>query len=253
MRTERVVVASEHFASKNALSIGDQFSLRTPEGSIAFELGAIVVDYSGDLGTVFVARSTFERYWHDRAINAYQIWLEPGVSVATAREHLAGALSGVCDCLVLSSLQYNARGAEFVDSIFYSAYAIEGVAAVVLLVSITSFFTITLAERRREIALLRIVGATRPQLHAIFLGEALLIALLGGALGCGIGGLLAKRIVQGAVRIGGGMVLPFRLPFEAVAVTLGVVVVVALLAAVAPIAGATRLLRADGPNKDVDA
>ena len=252
MGKQNIVVASEHFASKYALSIGDRFSLRTPEGAVEFELGAIVVDYSGDLGTVFVARSTFEHYWHDRGVNAYQVWLEPGVAIASARERLASVLSGVCDCLVLSSHQYNARGAEFVDSIFYSAYAIEGVAAVVLLVAITSFFTITLAERRREIALLQIVGASRLQLHGIFLGEALLIALLGGALGCGVGALLAKRIVQGAVRIGGGMVLPFRLPTEAVAVTLGVVVVVALLAALAPIAGAIRLERVDG-HKDFDA
>lgn len=247
MQTQQVVIASEHFASKHHLGVGDQISLRTPSGTAEFEIGAIVVDYSGDLGTVLVARSTFEDLWRDHAVNAYQLWLVSGTEPTSARNDLEKLLNTVCDCLVLTSQDYNQRGADFVDSIFYSAYGLEGVAVLVLLFAITSFFAITLSERRREIALLRVIGATRRQLYATFLGEGLIIAALGGALGCGVGAFLAARLTHGAIRVGGGMSLPFRLPIEAVTVTMAVVVVTSMIAAVGPIA---RAVRAEGTNAD---
>jgi putative ABC transport system permease protein len=76
-------------------------------------------------------------------------------------------------------------------------FAVAAIGAISLLVGgigILTILTIAVAERTREIGLLRAVGATRRAVLALFLGEAALLAALGGAaglvLGLGIAGLL---------------------------------------------------------------
>ncbi len=72
--------------------------------------------------------------------------------------------------------------------------AIGGISLLVGAVGILTLFTVALQERRREIGLLRSLGATRPLVASLFLGEAATLAAIGGALGllagCGIALLL---------------------------------------------------------------
>ena len=56
-----------------------------------------------------------------------------------------------------------------------------------------STFAFTVAQRRRDMALLRLVGASRQQVSRLLLGEALLLGLLGTALGVVLG-LLVVRV-----------------------------------------------------------
>lgn len=58
-------------------------------------------------------------------------------------------------------------------------------------VGVLTIMTTALAERRQEIGLLRALGCTRRRLLAMFLGESILLALLGGLLGLVLLALLA--------------------------------------------------------------
>jgi putative ABC transport system permease protein len=67
-----------------------------------------------------------------------------------------------------------------------------GLGAVALLVSavgVANIMIISVLERRSEIGLRRALGATRGQIRVQFLSEAILLALLGGAVGVAMGGL----------------------------------------------------------------
>lgn len=61
-------------------------------------------------------------------------------------------------------------------------------------VNIAHTFFMLISDRKREIGILRAVGASRSDVRKIILGEAALIGLLGGALGVSIGVAAAKVI-----------------------------------------------------------
>jgi putative ABC transport system permease protein len=65
--------------------------------------------------------------------------------------------------------------------------ALGGISLVVGGIGILTIMTIAVCERRREIGLLRALGADRRQILVLFLSEALLLALLGGTLGFAVG------------------------------------------------------------------
>jgi ABC-type antimicrobial peptide transport system permease subunit len=68
--------------------------------------------------------------------------------------------------------------------------ALIGLGAVALLVGaigVANIMVISVLERRQEVGLRRALGATRGQIRAQFLAEAILLSLAGGAAGVAIG------------------------------------------------------------------
>ena len=107
------------------------------------------------------------------------------------------------------------------DAITFAVAAIGAISLVVGGVGILTILTIAVAERTGEIGLLRAIGATRRSILLLFLGEAVLLAAIGGAAGLAMGWGFA-----GALKL----VLPalpvhaswhYALLAEAVAVTVG--------------------------------
>lgn len=52
---------------------------------------------------------------------------------------------------------------------------------------VSSTFSFTVSQRRRDLALLRLTGASRKQVRSLLVGEALLLGLIGSALGVAVG------------------------------------------------------------------
>jgi putative ABC transport system permease protein len=81
-----------------------------------------------------------------------------------------------------------------------------GLAAFVAIFIVSSTFAFTVAQRRRDLALLRLTGAGRRQVRTLLVGEALLLGTLGSALGV-LAGLPVMRL-QAAMLDGFGFVPP---------------------------------------------
>lgn len=131
--------------------------------------------------------------------------------------------------------------AEVIDVFSSGMLVFAGVSLLVAAFLIVNTFTVVLAQRVRELALLRVVGASRGQLFGSVVGEAAVVGLVGGLLGAGAGlgvAVLLRRLM-GAVGVGWpgeGLVVQPRT--VVVAVALGVVVTV--VAALAPARRAVR-------------
>jgi putative ABC transport system permease protein len=125
--------------------------------------------------------------------------------------------------------QAEARGA--LDALFL------GLGAVALLVGaigVANIMVISVLERRSEIGLRRALGATRGQIRAQFLAEAILVSLAGGAAGVVIGAAGTAAYARGR----GELVV---IPPEAWAGGLAAAVVIGALAGLLPAIRAARL------------
>jgi putative ABC transport system permease protein len=118
---------------------------------------------------------------------------------------------------------------------------IAGVSLFVGALIIFNVFSMLLARRTRELALLRAVGAARGQVLGSVVVEAVVVGLLGSALGLGLGLLvaLALQAIVGSI----GFEIPASTPVDAttVAVTVGAGLLVTVLSAVLPAVRASRI------------
>jgi putative ABC transport system permease protein len=117
-----------------------------------------------------------------------------------------------------------------------------GIALLVGVFVISNTFSILVAQRTRELALLRAVGATRRQILGSVLMEASMIGAVAAAIGLGVGVLLARSIVAAFSAFGAD------LPAEGLAIKGGTVlsafiigIGVTLVAALVPAIKSTRV------------
>jgi putative ABC transport system permease protein len=107
------------------------------------------------------------------------------------------------------------------DALTFAVAAIGAISLVVGGVGILTILTIAVAERTGEIGLLRAIGATRRSILLLFLGEAALLAAIGGgaglAMGWGIAGAL--KLVLPALPVHASW--DYAVLAEAVAVSVG--------------------------------
>lgn len=130
-------------------------------------------------------------------------------------------------------------GLAFVN-IFLLVFA--AIALVVATFLIINTFSIIVAQRSRELALFRAMGASRGQVQGSVLFEALIIGAIGATLGIGVGWLLAMGITatMGALGMNLGGALPTLTPV-AIGVSYGVGILVTMIAAWVPAIRASRV------------
>jgi putative ABC transport system permease protein len=156
-----------------------------------------------------------------------------GAAVAERVRELLKRRHGAEDFTVTTQDQMLDVLGSLLDVLTAVVGALGGISLAVGGVGILTVMTIAVAERRREIGLLRALGAARGQILAIFLLEAVLLALLGGLAGlsAGVGGawLIGAAVPALPTRTAWGFVLLALL--TAALIGLGAGVIPALRAA----------------------
>jgi putative ABC transport system permease protein len=135
---------------------------------------------------------------------------------------------------------------QFQQALSFVNYVLIGFAAVALFVAIfliLNTFSIIIAQRTRELALMRAIGANRGQVIRSVLIEALAIGLfasiIGLAAGFGVGALLATLFTSATGS--GGLTLSLGLPASAVISAFLVGIGITVIAALVPAVRAARI------------
>ncbi|MGC5168041.1 FtsX-like permease family protein [Luteimicrobium sp. DT211] len=185
-----------------------------------------------------------------------------GVAAAGVRAHrvaaagtalvlvLAGALLGATGVLAESGLRAGGADPTRGGGVVTLAGSFGGSACGIVVVAVATTVSLALRARRRELALVRTVGATRAQVRGLVAREAVLVALVAAPLGA-LAGLPAARVLRGLV-VDAGLAPP---DFEVALSPLPVVAATVLVtgtALVAGLVGAREVLR-DAPTAAVGA
>jgi putative ABC transport system permease protein len=162
----------------------------------------------------------------------------PGVSQEDLRAQVARVLPRGYEA-VTGDKAAEQSASDLLDAISFLTIFLLVFAAIALVVGsflIVNTFSMLVAQRSRELALLRALGASRRQVTRSVLFEALVVGLVGSGIGLALGVLLAIGIrslfaTLGLDLSGTGLVFAARTPLAAFAVGVVVTVVAAYLPA----------------------
>ncbi|MBI2866184.1 MAG: ABC transporter permease [Chloroflexi bacterium] len=120
----------------------------------------------------------------------YEVWYCSPIMGAVLRQ-IEEALPGA---QAQPILQVSQAEAAFASRIQFMALIITVVALAASSLAVMTTMTTLVLERRREIAIMKAIGADNGQVAALFLAEAGALGLLGGLLGYGLGLVLARLL-----------------------------------------------------------
>ncbi|MET3807465.1 putative ABC transport system permease protein [Nakamurella sp. UYEF19] len=126
------------------------------------------------------------------------------------------------------------NGTSVIVGILLAFVSLAGLVAAMV---VANTFTILITQRRRQIALLRCVGATGEQVRRSTLVEVAVVAVTGSVVGVVVGIVIGRL----ACAITGIDAADFRVPAGQLGLVGVIGVVVTLIAALAPVARATRI------------
>ena len=210
----------------------------------ALTVAGIYYDYSSDRGTVLVDRSTLLKYLPDQPVTNIAVYVQPGVDATKVRRDLESRLRDFP--LMIAPNEVLRRAAvEVFDRTFAVTYALEAVAIVVAMLGAANSLLALVLDRRREIGLIRYLGAATGQVRRMILMEAGLLGLLAGSLGLVLGMALSAVLIYVVNKQSFGWTIQFHPPVLLLAGALLLVWAVTVLAGVYPARFASRLQPAD--------
>jgi putative ABC transport system permease protein len=189
------VLITPAYAKRTGVKVGDKLLLDTSGGRSEFtihgtlEPRGVATVYGGDILVmdVYSAQVAFDR---GRRFDRIDVVPASGVEAAGLANRIERALDSK---VPVSRPEQRTVEAERLLAGFRLALTLASVVAVFVGgFIIYNSLAIAVAQRRREIGILRALGTTRGQVLALFLGEALLIGVVGAAFGLALGVFLAR-------------------------------------------------------------
>ena len=228
------VIVNEPFARRFGLERGATVTLETPGGTLEREIVGVYRDYSGHTGRVVMAYDEFHALYPGTVAHSLAIFLPDDVEPGAARARFLAELGGRFQLLVRNQRELQAEVLRVFERTFAVTIALQLVASVVAALAVVTVLGALVQERRRELAVLRSVGASQAQLAAVVLGESLLLGLA-GALGGAVIGLVVGWVLVAVVNLQSfGWSLAFAPPWGAISITALAVIPACLLAGILP-------------------
>src|SRR5262249_4341611 len=140
-------------------------------------------------------RSTFVLHFGDQRPTSLAIYLRPHVRAETVRSDILRALGPGHRILVYSNGSLRSEVLRIFDSTFSITYALELIAIVVAILGVASTLLTLVLERRRELSILRWIGAERRQVRKMVVIEAAFLGGVSQAIGIAVGLLLSLVLI----------------------------------------------------------
>ncbi len=237
------VVISENFALMHGVRVGDTITLES-RGNNRWRVIGTIVDYNWIRGSLWIDSESSKDDFSANDVSGWDVYLPPGERehAAAIRDRLQKSPLGAKQALIgLTRDEVRDSYLRMISQVFGLAYTQQLLVAIVAVLGVVASLLISVLGRKRELGLLRAVGATRPQVMHTVLAEAVLIGLVGTTLGILLGLPLEWYWVRIEVFEDSGFLFAVRVPWLETAVIAALAILSATLAGLAPAAHAMRL------------
>ncbi len=180
---------SEAFADRFRLGVGDSVDLDAPTGVVRLRIVGVMRDYISDRGAIWFNRRLLAEHWQDPAVSWMLVFRRQGVALDALRAQIATALGDRYRLKILSTAELDAYLTDKIDRAYAFTVAIQLLVAVVTAAGIFDLLLAAIWERRRELAVWRVIGADERTVRRSVILESAAIGLLGSVLGLLVGGV----------------------------------------------------------------
>lgn len=242
------IVLVETFAAEQEIAVDQRILLQTTEGAERLRVVGLIAmegpgqQNQGDFGIVSLETAQKLKY-QTGEIDQVDVMVEAGSSDPEVLEELRLGLQERLgeDYAVTYPASQGERMGQMLSSYQIGLNFMGGIALFVGAFLIYNAFSMTVVERTREFGLLRCIGLTREQVIGQVLFEGLLLGLLGSGMGGLLGVVLSRGLVGAMAQILGQPLDAGAIPWDVLLVSMGLGLVVTLLAALLPAIQAGRI------------
>ncbi|HEU4684447.1 MAG TPA: FtsX-like permease family protein, partial [Nitrospira sp.] len=248
------VLVSEVLANRLGLAVGSTVTIATPKGHHAARVEGVFYDYATDGGKMVMDRRHYREVWNDDLVTVFALYLAPGAdSEAVRRSVLRSLADGEARSgppAVIRNKDLRHEILEIFDRTFVLTYVLEIIAVLVAVLGIVNTLVTAVLERRRELAMLQAIGASRNQVKRLVLWEALYLGAIGALLGVVGGLLLAWVLIHVVNKQSFGWTIRMTVPPDVVLQAVLLSVATACIAGYFPARWAARQSLADGLREE---
>ena len=234
------LIVSDNLAELQHLKLGQTLEIPAPYGVMRLPIVGIIVDYSDQQGAILMDRRVFVNYWHDDAVRDFRVYLSPGATVADVRQRILDRYAGTRQVFVLTNDELKTYILKITDQWFGLTSLQMAVAVLVAILGIVNSLTVSIIDRRRELGVLKAVGALNGQVRRTIWIEALTVGALGLVLGYALGAVNLYYMLQIVHRDVAGLRLDYVFPFKVTLALIPTILGAALVAALWPAESAVR-------------
>jgi putative ABC transport system permease protein len=233
-------IVSENLMRLFDVAIGDVIELPGARRNVPFKVVASFVDYSWPRGAVAVDRSFMINDLDDPLVDEFSVKLAPGADADAATRGIVANLGAERDVVVVSARQLQDAARSLLTSFFSLSYAQLAAALSVAFLGVVNALWIAVVLRKRELGLLRAIGATRRQVTRSIVLEAAGLGVIGAICGL-VGGALVEWIaISRVLPADTGWAFPMRFPWGVALLTAVLGIVTSAAAGLVPARAASR-------------
>ncbi len=227
------------YAEDHSLKIGSPVTVKTPTGKLLrLHVEGVFDEPKGGspFGDVSISTAAFDGAFadHDNTFTLLNVSGEPNDEATAALEQSVAAFP---TAEVQTRDEFKESQLSEMKMMLNMLYALLGLSVLISMFGVINTLVLSVFERTRELGMLRAIGMTRRQVRRMIRHESIVTALIGAALGIGVGIFLAALASRALSDYG----MVFSVPVGALSVFVVVAIVAGMLAAILPARRASRL------------
>lgn len=181
------VAISTSLSDRFNLHLGDPVELASPTGVLTLPVVGVVPDYISDRGSVIMNRALLTDRWNETTVSRINVTLAPDAEAEEVRARILEQLSDRYRVKVLPLRELVAYHTDMIDRAFAVMNSVQLLIIIVTIAGIFDLLVSRITERRRELALWRVIGADARAVRRSVIIESVTIGALGAALGVLVG------------------------------------------------------------------